>query len=75
MNNGVVALWKTSAGTPSDGGGGGGKAVGEDDCDYDKDCNADTDNSDDDNESLPVNQRPERYFQYYMDKITNPAPA
>ncbi|KAH3814969.1 hypothetical protein DPMN_143488 [Dreissena polymorpha] len=26
-------------------------------------------------ESLPENERPERYFQYYMDKITNPAPA
>ncbi|KAH3725847.1 hypothetical protein DPMN_051698 [Dreissena polymorpha] len=26
-------------------------------------------------ESLSENQRPKRYFQYYMDKITNPAPA
>ncbi|KAH3888104.1 hypothetical protein DPMN_012129 [Dreissena polymorpha] len=25
--------------------------------------------------SLSENQRPERYFQYYMDKITNPAAA
>ncbi|KAH3741766.1 hypothetical protein DPMN_048493 [Dreissena polymorpha] len=35
----------------------------------------DGDNDDGDCESLSENQRPERYFQYFMDKITNPAPA